>query len=308
VTAANPNQRFESLYYFTNNADLYKQHAARVESLVNSMKFVTPTQTQALNSQTATAQNAPSQNNTVQPNYVDAKARAKGETNLKPAPPGSTRLDGLYATQDSGGQIGPGGVLYSNVTWRFYYFMPNGYVYLGAKNAGLENLSCTTATVDKYGEPQCTTYAAEGDQIRIGNRNPTRLRRKGSDLMIGDYTYERIPKASNLNINGTYSSYAAGVAAATSSGITFSRDGRFKSSSFTGVSYDTGGMPGGAQQPNRVGVTGTSSTGGEGTYRINGYTLDLTYSDGRKSRAFFVQVAGDSVVQIGSRIYTRGGK
>ncbi len=243
-----------------------------------------------------------------QPVYVDQKSRATGQANLNPPPPGRSRLDGLYATQDSSGQIGAGGTLYHNVNWRFYYFLPNGYVYLGSKDAGLEDLNCTTATVNKYGDPLCTTYSADDGQLRMGLRNPARLRRKGDALRIGDYEYALIPKANNLRLSGSYDYFSAGVAAANSSGIFFSRDGRFKSSNFTGVAIDTGNLPGGAQQPNRTSVTGSSSSSAEGTYRINGYTLEMNYSDGRKARAFFAQVAGEEVLRIGSRVYTRAGK
>jgi hypothetical protein len=238
-------------------------------------------------------------------NYVDQKARAKGESNLNPPPPGRTRLDGLYATQDTNGHIGPGGVFYQDFKWRFYHFMPNGYVYLGAKEAGQEELSCTRATVNKYGDPLCTTYSADDGILRMGLRTTSRLVRKGNDLRIGDYDYALIPKVSNLRLNGNYEFYSAGSAAAISGGIAFSPDGRFKSSSFVGVAVDTDPTNSNQTGGNRVTVTGSNASKAEGTYRINGYTLEMDYSDGRKARAFFAQVASDKVVRIGSRVYTR---
>jgi hypothetical protein len=245
---------------------------------------------------------------TAQPAYADQKSRTNGEANLNPPPPGQARLNGLYATQDSTGQIGPGGALYQNFNWRFYYFLPNGYVYLGPKDGGLEDVNCTRPVVNKYGDPVCTTYSADNDRLRMGLRNPVRLRRKGDALLIGDYEYALIPKANNLRLEGSYGYFSAGVAAANSSAIVFFRDGRFKSSNFVGVAIDTGSLPGGAQQPSRTSVTGSSASSAEGTYRINGYTLEINYSDGRKARAFFAQVAGDEVLRIGSRVYTRAGK
>lgn len=201
--------------------------------------------------------------------------------------------------------MGPGGVLMPSINWRFYYFLPNGFVYLGSKDAGLEQINCIQVTVNKYGDPRCTTYSADNDQMRIGTRNPTRFKRKGDDIVIGDYTFELIPKATNLRLGGSYNSFSAGTSAATSADITFLRDGRFTSSSFVGVAVDTNAQLGSAQQSNRVSVSGSSSKEAQGTYKINGYTLELNYSDGRQARAFFARVAGDSVVRIGSRPYTR---
>jgi hypothetical protein len=235
------------------------------------------------------------------PPYLYAKSQRNGETNLKAPPPSGGRLDGLYATQEGGGHLGPAGVFYPSVNWRFYYFLPNGYVYLGAKEASLESLSCNRVTVDKYGDPMCTTYSVENDQLRIGLRTPTRLRRKGDELRIGDYTFSRIPKLNDTRLSGEYNYFSAGVAAANSSSISFRRDGKFQSSNFVGVSVDTDPSNSGNTGSARVTVSGSS----EGSYRIQGHTLELNYSDGRKARAFFVPVAGDSVLRIGSRVYAK---
>jgi hypothetical protein len=313
VTAANPNDRFESLYYATNDPDLYLRYAPQLEQLVNSIKFVAPAETRPAPPAVSVQPSAPSKPSTppapsaTPPTYVDEKSRSTGEANLKPPLPGRTRLEGLYATQDTSGHVGPGGAFYQDVIWRFYYFMPNGYVYLGPKNAGLEALRCTKPTVNQYGDPVCTTYTADNGQLRIGLRNPARLRRKGNDLVIGDYEYALVPKVNNLRLSGYYEYYSAGVAAADSSGISFYKNGRFKSSSFVGVAVDTN--PNGTQPSggNRVTVSGSSSSSAEGSYRINGYTLELSYSDGRKSRSFFAQVGGELVVRIGERVYTRKG-
>jgi hypothetical protein len=288
VTAANPNGRFESLTYTANSTALYQQHFRQLDGMINSIKFTSAGANASLTQKT----NSQSKPSTA---YVDAESRRAGEANLKPPPPGSARLNGLYVRPDSGGTLD------ATNSWRFYYFLPNGYTYMGAKEAGLENIQCTKATVDKYGSPQCSTYSADNGQIRIGNLNATRFRRKGDDLQIGDYTYELLPKAANLRIDGTYSSFSAGASAASSSEISFSRDGRFRSSNFIGVAVDTGDQSGG----DRVSVAGNNTRKAEGTYRINGYTLELNYSDGRKARAFFARVAGDEVVRIGSRSYTR---
>ncbi len=242
------------------------------------------------------------------PIFVDAKSRANAQRELQVPPPGSVRLQGLYATQDTDTQMGAGGNLSYGVNWRFYYFFANGYTYLGPKDAGLETINCTQPTVNKYGDAVCTTYSADNNQLRIGNRNPARLRRKGQDLVIGDYTFSPVPKASNLRLDGSYGYFSAGPSAASSSDIVFSRDGRFKSSRFTGVAVDTN--PSNSQQTggNRVSVSGSNTGHSTGTYRINGYTLEMTESDGRQTQAFFARVAGDEVVRIGNRVYARAGK
>jgi hypothetical protein len=235
--------------------------------------------------------------------YIDAKSRGNGEANLHPTPPGAPRLSGLFVTEDSRGSLGPGGSFYSTVSWRFYYFLPNGYAYLGAKVAGLETLTCDRPTVDKYGDPLCTTYSADNGQIRIGLRNPTRLIRKGEDVRIGDYNFAKVPKVNDLRLTGAYEYFSAGTAAAVSNTLTFSRDGRFEVSNFSAIAVDNDPTNSGVSGGSRVSVTGSGSGKAQGTYRINGYTLELNYSDGRKVRAFFAVVAGNDVVRIGSRTY-----
>jgi hypothetical protein len=237
--------------------------------------------------------------------YVDAKSRANAEVNLKPAPPGSVRLSGLYVTQDSRGEMGPGNSMYASVYWRFYYFLPNGYTYLGPKEAGLESLVCDRPTVNKYGDAMCTTYAADGDQIRIGVRTPTRLRRRGNDLRIGDYDFALVPKVRDFRLAGTYEYFGAGTSAAASSTLTFSRDGRFEAQHVSGVFVDTDPTNSGQTGGRRVTVSGGSSGEANGTYRINGYTIELNYADGRSAKAFFAVVAGNDVVRIGTRTYIR---
>jgi hypothetical protein len=297
VTAANPGNRFESLSYVANSEALYKQFLPQLDSVVNSIKFIKPSASGSSDQRVAAAPGAsakPAGSASQQIVYVDAASRKDGERNLNPPPPGNNRLNGLYVTQDSGGEIGPGGTLTSSITWRFYYFMPNGYAYQGPREAGMENIVCTAPTVNKYGGALCTTYSADNNLIRIGLQNPTRFRRKGNDLVIGDYTFALVPKANNLRLNGTYSSFTAGASAANSNGISFSQNGQFQSTNFTGVSVDTEG----------VSVTNNSAGNAEGTYRINGYTLELNYRNGRKASAFFARVAGDEVLRIGTRTYS----
>ncbi len=307
VAAANANQRFESMYFAANNPALFAKLAPQVQSLVNTTTFSTAQQAPTPQPAVNAAADVPRAAGAPQVAYTDPKSRAKGEANLSPPPPGRARLNGLYATQETGGHVGPGGLMYQDFNWRFYYFLPNGYVYLGSKDAGLEDQNCTRPTVNKYGDPVCTTYSADNDQLRIGTRNPVRLRHKGDDLLIGDYEFASIPQANNLRLNGTYGTFSAGTAAASGSGITFSRDGRFTSSNFVGVAIDTGQGAGQPAGGSRVTVSGGGSSNAEGSYRINGYTLELNYSDGRKTRAFFAQVAGTEAVRIGSRVYTRSG-
>jgi hypothetical protein len=297
VTGSNADSRFRAMVLAASSFDLLSAHVEPADVMFESIKYTGKPRTPGV---TALPQSAPRA-----PEYVDAASRRDGEKNLAPLPPGCARLDGLYVTQDSGGTIGPGGNFYSTTTFRFYYFMPNGYTYMGAKLAGLENLRCNAPTVDKYGRPLCTTYAADGDMIRIGPQNPTRLRRKGQDLRIGDYDFALVPKANNLRLSGTYESYLGGSVAQSNLGFSFGRDGRFTTSNFTGIAVDNdptnSGMSGGA----RVSVAGSSQSDAQGTYRINGYTLDLTYASGRKVQAFFAPVAGMEVLRIGSRVYTR---
>jgi hypothetical protein len=315
LTAADHNWQFQSLIFVATNSASYRRFGREVDGLVSSMKFAQSQSLSQSQSRPNTADVAPIRAaapavpdaTTPAPRvaYIDAKSRANGERNLHPPPPGTARLSGLYVTEDSRAEMGPGGSVYSAVTWRFYYFLPNGYAYLGTKEAGLETLACDRPTVDKYGDPMCTTYSADNDQIRIGLLNPTRLRRKGEDLRIGDYDFVRVPKVSDLRLTGTYEYFSAGTSAAVSSSLTFFRDGRFEASNFTGVAVDTDPTNSGQTGGSRISVTGSGSGKSQGRYRINGYTLELNHSDGRQARALFAIVAGNDVVRIGSRTYIR---
>ncbi len=300
VVGANPNNRFEALYYSASSQALYKNYNAPVSRLIDTIKFTPPVARHSRQPLAMAQSEAPSQ-----PVYIDAKARANGLANLNPPPPGNARLSGLYVTQDSGGSMGPGGIVYQNIMWRFYYFLPNGYAYLGAKEAGLETIRCSKPTVDKYGDALCTTYSADNGEIRIGFQSPTRLRHKGSDLRIGDYDFALVPKAKNKQLSGDYEYFSAGVAAAISAGFTFSPDGHFRVSNATGIALDTELTGGTGAGTDSIAVAGHHESSAAGTYRINGYTLELNYRDGHSVRAFFAEVAGDDVVKIGSRTYTR---
>jgi hypothetical protein len=307
VTAADPNRKFQPLVFVANNAASYRRYGQQFDGMVNSAKFgaSAPSATRGVSDLVITPP-IPQPSVSVpaaRVEYVDAKSRANGEANLHPAPPGTARLSGLFVTEDSRGAMGPGNSFYAAVSWRFYYFLPNGYAYLGAKEAGLESLVCDRPTVDKYGDPLCTTYSADDGQIRIGLRTPTRLIHKGDDLRIGDYNFAKVPRARELTLTGAYEYFAAGTAAAVSSTLTFSRDGRFEASNFTGIAVDNDATNSGVSGGSRVSVTGSSSGKAQGTYRINGYTLELHYSDGRTVRTFFAAVAGNDVVRIGSRTY-----
>ncbi len=272
MTAANPNNRFESLTYAANSTEVYQQFFPAFERMVNTLKFVEP---KAVPSPQLSVTTAP---------------RADNEKKSNALSPSGTRLNGLYVTQDSEGSIGPGGALSSNIAWRFYYFLPNGYVYLGPKEAGLESIQCAGKTVNKDGSPLCATYSIDNGKIRIAEHDPTGFALRSNGILIGDYSFELVPKLNNLRMDRAYSTFSAGSSAASSSDIRFSRDGRFTSSSFIGVSVDTGPNAGG----DRISVAGNSGGRGEGTYQLNGYTLELTYRDGRKAKGLFCTSSGGS--------------
>jgi hypothetical protein len=322
IVAANPNNRAESYLFSTSSQKLFDRYMPQVQAFGNSIKFIQTQQQAAAATPTAqepwttkppasapaiAAQGAPSPvpASAVQgvdlSKIKDPKDLAKARANLNPPPPsGGTRLDGLYATQDSGGHVGPGGAFFVDVVWRFRYFMPNGYVYLGNMQADLDNTRCTQPTVNEYGGPICTTYAIDNGRIRIGLNQETRFARSGEDVKIGDYTYVRIPKQDNLRLNGTYSYFSAGVAAANSADFKFTSDGRFEADRGIFINYNSD--PSGVRDPVRTSVTGVKQSGSKGTYRINGYTLELTSEDGRKQRMFFGRLS-TQILRIGTQEY-----
>ena len=234
---------------------------------------------------------------------ADAPARSREavRTSVAPPPPGRVRLDGLYASSRNESYMGYGSTVQFRTTWQYYYFMPNGYLYQGEMGAGMEAMQCSAPTLDARGSVLCTTYSADDGQLRIGTGAPAPLQMRGTSLRYGSNIRTLTPKQRSATMNGRLTHFDAGVAAVSENGMTFTDAGRFRASSDIAVGYTTD--PSGSQ-PTRVTVTGSGGSKTSGTYRINGYTVVLTYDDGDVRRLFFAPI-NQQFVQIGSAVYLR---
>lgn len=116
---------------------------------------------------------------------------------------------------------------------------------------------------------------------------------KASKVIYNEYTYTKIPAADGLGLSGTYSAdntTTAVDAFGHEPTMTFYKDGRFEDNTalYYVKSYDT-----------------MFKNPGEGRYKINNFTIELLYDDGRGGASFpFVtwDVATNSSIQIGEQI------
>ena len=197
-------------------------------------------------------------------------------------------LSGLYVGTESRQQFNPNTKLYDYIVRKVYYiFSPDGRVcYVLPKGGALDNFD--------FDNPQNVepnnigSYEISNGQIQFSNAggqaNPPRaFTNNRSFLQIGNLKLYRVELVSNLRLNGTYSvrtftntssgSSAGGVAGENQ--LVFGADGRFSQKGFVGFAVGGG--------------AGSSRDGGTGTYKINGNTLELSYSDGKLIKhTFFI--------------------
>lgn len=232
-----------------------------------------------------------------------------------PAPPrGSGGLSGAYAATrvDPLAVMGYGGC--SGLCWETRFFTREGYVYTGEPDHGIEEADCSRTHPN--GLPICEVYRVQGGRITIGEDEPEAFGKVGRSLKIGDQTYDPMLTLEGLGLGGTYESRTfVGGGLSTTSGsfqrtLTLTPQGRFSLNSSGGVvstATDTGTTAG-----NVIGgVTVTTRDGNGGTYRVRGYTLELTYGDGHVERKFaFVLPDKDGkpdlgLLRIAGSSYTR---
>lgn len=215
------------------------------------------------------------------PRYGTAKA---------PAPPkGSGGLSGAYARwyPDPLAASGFGGC--GGLCWDVYVFDKSGYVYTHEPDQGLDEADCTRTHPN--GLPVCEVYRVQGGQLVIGQDKPMTLAKSGAALKIGGDTYQPLLKLDGLKLNGAYESrsFVGGgtstVSGAFQTNLTLTPQGRFSRERSGGVSAtttDTGTNLGTVTG----GVTVSTERQNSGTYRVTGYTLELTYGDGHIERLF----------------------
>jgi hypothetical protein len=201
-------------------------------------------------------------------------------------------LDGLYVGQEKKLQFNPNTRNYEYINRRYYYlFFPDGRVYAGLPR-DFDRFDFDAAL---KGEPdKCGQYAIQQGQIVFTwlRSQPTKfLFSSGSDyIKLGNTKLYPIKLAANdLKLDGVYANQtytslnggAAGVTGGVSGerAIAFHGNGQFTVRGFSGISIAS----------SKNGATNSSSSSGEGSYKIERNNLTLTYSNGRQeTHSFFI--------------------
>ncbi|MEW6732481.1 MAG: hypothetical protein AB1489_14225 [Acidobacteriota bacterium] len=200
-------------------------------------------------------------------------------------------ISGLFTRTETRQQLNIRTNLFeTRVVQTYYLFFPDGRLYNGLPKGGsIDNFDFDAAT--KTSPNICGYYRIEGNKIAInwlGERAAQSLdfQRIKDAITINKIRYDEVKRYNGL-IAGTYSisnyfNLSGGVATGSASStifITFGSDGRFTEQGFANSGVATS---------NSRTSTNINSRG-SGTYRINNYTLQLNYDDGRKeSCTFFV--------------------
>lgn len=298
--AAHPGNRVEMIACLASSESLFKRYESAVTEFVQNWNFAN------LGSSTADPSNP----------HRESPAARNNDTPRAQAPTGGVGLDGLYVGTENRQQFNMLTHLYDFKVFQVYYlFLPDGRVYFGLPPAGaLDRFDFARAQRD---DPKnCGTYRVSSDKIQftrngVPDNQPAVFERGTDSLRIGRTWVHRVAKAEGLRLDGTFgrqnfvntSVAGAGVQGGVSGDkkITFSRDGRFSQTGFTGFA-------GVRDTPSSYSGAATSSqTSSSGTCTLRGYTLELNYTDGRREQhTFFLYPKEENqVVVIDGVSYTR---
>jgi hypothetical protein len=239
------------------------------------------------------------------PKAANAEVSAK---NLNPPPPGSTvKVAGLYYEQRWVPMMGFGNPpqMYQEDYYYYRYFQDNGYVWLGDPPADgdFSKLDCSKPMVDEKGEPLCTTYDVTGGllsstKIRIGHDSPVPFVEDDGTMIVDGTAYHFVPPQDDLKIDKFVKYFGYNGIAAREGSITFKGDGRYESTSWSGVSFTT-------EIPDVSRTTVVSSNPGEdlqGVYKIEGHSITFTADTGKVAKTFFGKL-GDGFFMVGGQPY-----
>ncbi len=241
----------------------------------------------------------------VQSQSPNAEIAERAQKNLNPPPPGSKRLSGLFYRQEWVPMVGPNFSSYQVDYYYYRYFQDNGYVWLNdpPDDGDFEKLGCNKPMVDKSGEPTCTTYTIEDGLfskpvIRIGHDAPVPFANEDGSVSLDGTNYFAMPAQLNLRLNKTLSYFSYNGIGMREGHITFGNDGRYESSSASGVLF-TQEIP----DVSRVTVTGYNP-GDElkGTYQINDYSITFKSDAGIESKRFFGFIS-EGMIMVGGQPY-----
>lgn len=232
-----------------------------------------------------------------------------------PAPPkGSGGLSGAYATwyADPLATLGYGGC--GGLCWDTLLFTKAGYVFTDEPDRSVDEADCTRTHPN--GLPVCEVYRLQGGKIIIGSETPDSFKKVGANLVIGGRTYEPLLPLQGLKLSGKYVSqsfYGGGMSTTSASfyrELNFTPQGRFTQERSGGVVSnvtDTGTSLGNITG----GVAASSESRNAGTYRVQGFTLELKFGDGHVEKRFTYALPGKNgqpdldLLRIGGSSYTR---
>ncbi|ADV65733.1 hypothetical protein [Deinococcus maricopensis] len=232
-----------------------------------------------------------------------------------PAPPkGSGGLSGAYATwyADPLATLGYGGC--GGLCWETRFFTKAGYVYTEEPESSVDEADCSRTHPN--GLPVCEVYRVQGGKITIGSDQPEVLKRSGANLIIGGRTYTPLLSLQGVKLNGQFEAqtfYGGGTnttSAAFQNRLVFTPQGTFTQARHGGMvstATDTGTTAG-----NVIGgVSASSQRSSAGSYRVQGFSLELRFGDGHVERRFAYVLPGKNgkpdldLLRIGGLSYTR---
>jgi hypothetical protein len=234
---------------------------------------------------------------------IEAKRQAIVMATQKPLPAGGikdTQLLGIYAKGEFNGQS----------------YVMNGYLYLrdGSVYRNIDQLPAMIELAKSRAESPgdwgrwtrtgsgMAIVWGDGDRETVSDASPANLFTGGSAGTRLDGDFQTVSSGNPTMMPG------AGFVSRAN--YHFYPDGTFesaKSSSFAVSGY----LPGGDFSPQTIAAGGSNSTSGRAKYRIEGYTLTLTYPDGRIERLAFATYPKDAnnprreTVLINGTPYTR---
>lgn len=213
-------------------------------------------------------------------------------TGPPPPPPTGHDLYDWFGSFYNSVMPGPNFTISTIMVWEFFRFFPNGYVYEGMP-AGIDPaaIHCTGPAQLKGG--QCKRYTLSGATLTIEGEKPHTFALTDGGIKVDGTDKNRVRPATQP-MNGTWKTSSGGGLLTT---VTLSQhlltlrpDGSFSIQGSTGVS--------GAN------VAAYGSSAYSGRYKLNGYTIEMDYNNGRVvKQSFLLPYPDDKVFLIGDSMY-----
>ncbi|MEO3405443.1 hypothetical protein AAFN85_16150 [Mucilaginibacter sp. CAU 1740] len=224
-------------------------------------------------------------------------------TNSRPASPttapgkGIPKSDiaGLALHSETG--IGVGGMVL--IVWRPYLLLKDGTMY---QNPDISPYDLNVAKSKQQEPEKWGTWKLDGKIITVKRGSKNGVQEKPEEWKNGWWDWA-MPAFSNEKLNASYNSLTGGGNTAMGGGtmtvsstdITFNNNGQFTYESTGGGSFNGPG----------ANVTAYSSKNKAGTYKLDGYSIELNYNNGNTTRQSFYFFSSDKkVFGIASRAYT----